>query len=499
MAYTPKNFVNLGQPTVDAAWLNNVDQVVNNTFAGSVSGLNTITYTGVADSSANLKLIKNSSYIGGTTGFVTPALEVVSNVGAGDSNYEWAFLSIMNNSSASGENVAVYGQGNRQISSAGPTWGGVMEVREVVAVNDPPWGLVGLEIDNRSNGTDANGNRIGVDVVVARYNPAGAATTIWAGYRVQSGGDASVTINHAFLVQVSGTVANCFTVASGGTIDWGINLGAATFQSGAMAIPQGAPICFDANGYTAAYWNGTGSGYFFDYGTNTSARAHQLEIATVVNAVNYPSLYGCITGGAGVTLSAVGTDANITLQLVSKGNNPINFYTNGGADLGASVGSTINAVNYPLLFSNTTTNAPGISSQGSDTNVALALQTQGVAPINFYTSEGAYLACSVSNPVGSCVNYPTLSGNITGQAVNIGVAGTDTNVNLTISSKAAGNIMLQPNTGDVQWGKALVALGGGSSATLGTIGGTGPATAGQNTWMRVKDSTGATFWVPAWK
>ena len=46
---------------------------------------------------------------------------------------------------------------------------------------------------------------------------------------------------------------------------------------------------------------------------------------------------------------------------------------------------------------------------------------------------------------------------------------------------------------------ALVALGGGAGATLGTIGGSGPATAGQNTWLRMVDSTGAAFWVPAWK
>lgn len=64
---------------------------------------------------------------------------------------------------------------------------------------------------------------------------------------------------------------------------------------------------------------------------------------------------------------------------------------------------------------------------------------------------------------------------------------------------AVTGIQLQPGTGDIRWGKALVALGGGSSATLGTIGGSGPSTATQNTWMRVTDSSGAAFWVPAWK
>jgi hypothetical protein len=51
----------------------------------------------------------------------------------------------------------------------------------------------------------------------------------------------------------------------------------------------------------------------------------------------------------------------------------------------------------------------------------------------------------------------------------------------------------------VQFGAALIAMGGGSSATLGTIGGSGPTVAGQNTWKGFLDSTGASFWVPVWK
>lgn len=55
------------------------------------------------------------------------------------------------------------------------------------------------------------------------------------------------------------------------------------------------------------------------------------------------------------------------------------------------------------------------------------------------------------------------------------------------------------STGHVEIDKALVALGGGAAPTLGTIGGSGPATAGQNTWLELKDSGGNIFWVPVWK
>lgn len=64
---------------------------------------------------------------------------------------------------------------------------------------------------------------------------------------------------------------------------------------------------------------------------------------------------------------------------------------------------------------------------------------------------------------------------------------------------AVGNLTLGAGATDLKWGKALIALGGGAGPTFGTIGGSGPATAAQNSWMRVLDSTGAAFWVPAWK
>lgn len=60
-------------------------------------------------------------------------------------------------------------------------------------------------------------------------------------------------------------------------------------------------------------------------------------------------------------------------------------------------------------------------------------------------------------------------------------------------------ISIDPGTNDILWAKPLVALGGGAAPTLGTIGGSGPVTAAQNTWLRMKDSGGAIIWLPVWK
>lgn len=64
------------------------------------------------------------------------------------------------------------------------------------------------------------------------------------------------------------------------------------------------------------------------------------------------------------------------------------------------------------------------------------------------------------------------------------------------SSKLA----LNPNSGgDIQWGTPLVSLGGGATATLGTIGMSGPTTAAQYAWVRVLDEAGIPGWMGIWR
>jgi hypothetical protein len=192
------------------------------------------TFTGVAGSAPNVLFTRNSSYTGGSGSFVTPLVQLITNIGAGDANLEWGFLSVLNNSATAGENVAIYGQGNKQTTTTGPTWAGVLEAREVVANNNPTTGLIGLEVDNRSNGTDANFNRLGIDVVCTRFNTSGAATTVSWGVRVQSNLDgANTTITNAFSAYQC-NVGVAFDCAN------------ATVVSGSLRMAQGVPILFDA-------------------------------------------------------------------------------------------------------------------------------------------------------------------------------------------------------------------------------------------------------------
>jgi hypothetical protein len=215
------------------------------TFDNFLAG---VTFTGVVNGSPPALFLKTSNYTGGTVGFVNPTFFVEANVANCGNNYEWGILSVMNNSSATGQNVAVYGQGNRQLTTAGATWGGVMEVREVVALNNPTHGLVGLEVDNRSNGTDSSGNRIGIDVVAARFNTSGAATTVTYGVRVQNNADATVAITNAFSV-VANNVGFAFDCAN------------ATVTSASLRMASQVPIQFDAAGVNQLLYDTVGLTY----------------------------------------------------------------------------------------------------------------------------------------------------------------------------------------------------------------------------------------------
>jgi hypothetical protein len=184
---------------------------------------------------SSLQLSRSTSHTGGSAGYVNSGMRLDITVGPSVTNYEWGVTSVLNNSAVGGQNVALYGQGNRVTSSTGPTWAGVMEVREEVAINNPTSGLVGLEVDNRSNGTDTGQSRIGVDVVVSRYNTSGPDTTCSFGVRVQNGGDSGAAVDRAFQVAAN----NC---------NVGFDTTQATINEGAIRMSAGQAILFDAAG-----------------------------------------------------------------------------------------------------------------------------------------------------------------------------------------------------------------------------------------------------------
>jgi hypothetical protein len=190
---------------------------------------------------------------GGTAGYVNAASVARTTTGATETAFEWTTLSIMDNYSAAGENVAFYGQGNKR--STGGTWGGVFEARDFTQVANPTGGLVGLEVDVFANGTDTGNERIGIDIVAGKGVSSGTINTVGIGMRIGPVNADITKGQYSSGIFLSGTMVTGLNVASSGT--WGalftgtnavgIDLPTGTNSTSAIRIKNSENIAFDAS------------------------------------------------------------------------------------------------------------------------------------------------------------------------------------------------------------------------------------------------------------
>ena len=92
-------------------------------------------------------------------------------------SFEWASLTILNNRSNYGEDVASYSQANK--FAEGTSWAGVFEVQDLTGIG----GFYGVEIDAFTQGPSAfpgsrGGDRIGLGIVLGRAGYTGPKATI---------------------------------------------------------------------------------------------------------------------------------------------------------------------------------------------------------------------------------------------------------------------------------------------------------------------------------
>lgn len=197
---------------------------------------------------ATLNIFRNPNYTGGPAG-TNFGIRVQTNVGSGVTNFEWAIVGIVNNSAAvgAGQNVGVYGQGNKGTPGVrgGPTWGMVAEAHDKSGLADPTDGLVGLEVDATATGTDANGRRIGIDLVVG--TDSGTVATVTYGIRIGptggSGANGLIT-NGLYLQGVHATGINIHT-ASGSAV--GIDISSAVLSGPAIRLASAQLLSFKSD------------------------------------------------------------------------------------------------------------------------------------------------------------------------------------------------------------------------------------------------------------
>ena len=236
---------------------------------------------------------------------------------------------------------------------------------------------------------------------------------------------------------------------------------------------------------------GTGNHNF----TTSASQFNQFVVNHTASAVNQLNVSGATTG-APIILSAQGSDTNVSLAYAPKGTGRHTFFSNSGTQF--VVGNTASAVNYAQTDGAATGASPTLSAQGSDTNISLNLQSKGTGAVALkasYTtfqviddaspstggithvgrqsgfgrqslrSTDALALCTFSgNPLNlitggsstfdgqiqvqiqntaSAVNYLNLTGSatnavVTTNAPTISAQGSDTNINLKLATKGTG-------------------------------------------------------------
>lgn len=233
-----------------------------------------------------------------------------------------------------------------------------------------------------------------------------------------------------------------------------------TTSSGMNFVAQGATnafLGFNSNGTSAV-----------DFGTNGNTGNTQLRVAHTASAVNYVQVTGAATGGT-PTISAQGNDTNIALTLTAKGTGRVSSaniaqFTGGALYVNSGTTSTAGTL---FLGDGTITKAPGSGFSLSSLNVtgnatfntfvdmaagsAATPQLKGSGgATGIYWPNGAagtsigmaYAGAKMFETVGitSGVNYLRATQSITGYHPSLSAQGTDTNIDLALIPKGAGNI-----------------------------------------------------------
>jgi len=103
-----------------------------------------------------------------------------------------------------------------------------------------------------------------------------------------------------------------------------------------------------------------------------------------------------------------------------------------------NINHTASAVNYVQVTGRATGNGPQISAQGSDAAINLEFLSKVNGAIKFFT--GTSEQFRVPFTTGTIVNYATATGAITGSGPIFSVAGTDADIDLTLTPKGAGRV-----------------------------------------------------------
>lgn len=149
------------------------------------------------------------------------------------------------------------------------------------------------------------------------------------------------------------------------------------------------------------------------------------------SAVNYLQATGAATSAA-VRLAAAGSDANIWVNYYAKGSATHQFLTNNAVQF--RITDTASAVNFLQATGGATGNSATLSAQGSDTDVTLTLASKGARSVVMQASGASQFVVS---PTASAVNYVKTTGSVAGSPLFVSADGSDARVDIYLKPKGS--------------------------------------------------------------
>jgi hypothetical protein len=163
----------------------------------------------------------------------------------------------------------------------------------------------------------------------------------------------------------------------------------------------------------------------------------QFRIRGDINAVNYLDVFGVLTG-SGPILRSEGTDANIAFNLSSKGTGSVNLQTAQGTTQ-LQVQNYAGAVNYGVVYGGTTGIGPVFGAAGSDANIQLNLASKGTGSVVAFS--GSQVAAEMAS--GGGANWVKFTSAAASSMPSISAIGSDVNIGIDLIAKAAGSVSIQ--------------------------------------------------------
>jgi hypothetical protein len=191
------------------------------------------------------------------------------------------------------------------------------------------------------------------------------------------------------------------------------------------------------------------------------SNSQSVFVASNVSGSDFTNYY---TTTGSLNYTAAGGSTNINFYFGTKGTGSIQLATGGGTQL--LVANTASAVNYLQVTGGTTGNPAKLSAQGSDADISIQYLSKGVGGHIFYNSAG-YPQFFITQ-TASAVNYLNATGAVTTGAPVLSAAGSDANIDLALTPKGTGVLAFGTYTAGVvaQAGYITIKDAGGTTRRL---------------------------------